>query len=44
MTFRTIAYAPPDPNFNGASAAVLVGSQLWLGSYQTDCLASVSLP
>jgi hypothetical protein len=44
MTFRTIAYAPPDPIFNGASAAVLVGDRLWVGSYQSDCLASLPLP
>jgi hypothetical protein len=44
MTFRIVAYAPPDPSFNGASAAVLVGNQLWLGSYQSDCLAYLPLP
>ncbi|MBS1200640.1 MAG: hypothetical protein H6R27_1318 [Proteobacteria bacterium] len=44
MTFRIVAYAPPDPTFNGASAAVLVGGELWLGSYQSDCLAYRSLP
>lgn len=39
MNFRVIAYASPDPVFNGASAAVLVDDQLWLASYQTGCLA-----
>lgn len=44
MNFRIIAYSPPDPAFNGASAAVLVGNRLWLGSYQSDCLAYLTLP
>lgn len=44
MTFRTIAYVSPDPDFNGASAAVLVGQELWIGSYQSDCLAYRALP
>lgn len=39
MKFRIVAYAPPDPVFNGASAAVLVDGRLWLASYQTACLA-----
>lgn len=44
MTFQMIAYAPPDPVFNGASAAVLIGDQLWVGSYQSNCLAYRTLP
>jgi hypothetical protein len=44
MNFRIVAYSPPDPVFNGASAAVLVGNRLWLGSYQSECLAHRTLP
>ncbi|HSD68968.1 MAG TPA: hypothetical protein VLB07_05410, partial [Woeseiaceae bacterium] len=44
MDFRVISRSPPDPTFNGASAAVIVGAQLWVGSYQSDCLAYRTLP
>ena len=44
MNFRIVAYSPPDSVFNGASAAVLVGNRLWLGSYQSECLAYRTLP
>lgn len=37
--FSLIAYGSPDPTFNGASAAVLLGEELWLGSYQADRIA-----
>jgi len=40
----TLAYGPPDPRFNGVSAAVLIGQQLWLGSYQADRIAVRLLP
>ena len=43
MNFRTIAYASPDTVFNGASAAVIVGDELWIGSYQSDCLAFLEI-
>lgn len=39
MAFSVLAYAEPDPRFNGVSAAVFVGNQLWLGSYQADRIA-----
>jgi hypothetical protein len=39
MAFRILDYAPPDPVFNGVSSAVVVGDELWLGSYQSECLA-----
>ena len=39
LTWRTIAYAGPNERFNGVSAAVVMGSQLWLGSYQADRVA-----
>jgi hypothetical protein len=39
LTLRTIAYAGPNERFNGVSAAVVIGTQLWLGSYQSDRMA-----
>ena len=39
-----VAYGTPDPVFNGVSAAVIVGRELWLGSYQADRIAIRSLP
>ncbi|WP_230461464.1 hypothetical protein [Sphingobium sp. CAP-1] len=42
--FALVAYGPPDPVFNGVSAAVIVGSDLWLGSYQADRIAVRRLP
>ncbi len=44
MSFRVLAYAEPDPIFNGVSAAVIVAGELWLGSYQADRLAHRPLP
>jgi hypothetical protein len=37
----TVAYARPEPAFNGASTAILVDGQLWLGSFQSDRVAIV---
>lgn len=39
----TLAYGQPEPSFNGVSAATIVNDTLWLGSYQSDRLATVSL-
>jgi hypothetical protein len=39
MTFSILAYAEPDPDFNGVSAASIVGGELWLASYQADRVA-----
>lgn len=39
-----LAYGPPDPQFNGVSAAIQIGQQLWLGSYQADRIAVRALP
>jgi hypothetical protein len=39
MDYQIIAYSGPDPQFNGVSAAVLVGRDLWLASYQADRVA-----
>jgi hypothetical protein len=37
--FRTLAYGPPNPDFNDVSSAVVVGDELWLGAYRSDRLA-----
>jgi hypothetical protein len=44
MAYRIIAYAEPDPVFNGVSGAVLIGAELWLSSYQADRIAHRTLP
>jgi hypothetical protein len=44
MAYSVIAYAEPDPVFNGVSGAVLIGNELWLSSYQSDRIAHRTLP
>jgi hypothetical protein len=44
MAYSIIAYAEPDPDFNGVSGAVLIGDELWLSSYQADRIAHRTLP
>lgn len=44
LEFTIVAYAEPNPQFNGVSAARIVGSELWLGAYQGDRIAVRSLP
>lgn len=44
MEFRILAYAEPDPYFNGVSAARIVDGTLWLGSFQADRLAYRPVP
>lgn len=44
LEFSIVAYAGPDPAFNGVSAAVLVDDALWLASYQADRVAVCGLP
>lgn len=39
MAFSIVAYAEPDPDFNGVSAATIVDGELWLASYQADRIA-----
>jgi hypothetical protein len=39
MDFHILDSAGPNPAFNGVSAAVFVGKQLWLGSYQAKRVA-----
>ena len=42
--FSIIAYAEPNPAFNGVSAARIVGGELWLAAYQGDRIAMRPLP
>ena len=44
MNFSIVAYAEPDPDFNGVSAAAIVGGELWLASYQSDRVAWRAVP
>jgi hypothetical protein len=44
MEFSVVAYAEPDPDFNGISAAAVFAGELWLASYQADRLAWRTLP
>ncbi|HET9473569.1 MAG TPA: hypothetical protein VFO82_06725, partial [Steroidobacteraceae bacterium] len=39
MDFSIVAYAEPDPDFNGVSAAAVLADELWLASYQADRVA-----
>lgn len=43
-TVRTLAYGEPEADFNGVSAAAIVGNKIWFGSYQSDRLAYRTLP
>ena len=40
----TLTYGEPETDFNGVSAAAIVGDTIWLGSYQADRLAYRKLP
>jgi hypothetical protein len=44
MTWSIVAYAEPNPSFNGASTALIIGEHLWLGSFQADRIAIRRLP
>ncbi len=44
MEYRVVAYATPDPAFSGVSTGVVIGSELWLGSFQSDRIAVRPLP
>ncbi len=44
MEWRLVAYAEPNPAFNGASTGLVVGDELWIGSYQADRIAIRRLP
>ena len=44
LEFSILAYAEPNPGFNGVSAARIVGRELWLAAYQGDRIAVRALP
>lgn len=44
MTFTILAQGQPDPRFNGVTTAVVIGRNLWIGSYQANCIAYRRLP
>jgi hypothetical protein len=44
MAFRVLAYGEPNPAFTGVSSAVLIGRELWLGSFRADRVAYRRLP
>jgi hypothetical protein len=44
MTWSIVDSAEPNPAFNGASIGVVVGDELWVGSYQSDRIAIRKLP
>lgn len=44
MTWSVVAYAEPNPSFNGASTGLIIGENLWLGSFQSDRIAVRRLP
>ena len=44
LSFTVVAYAEPDPDFNGVSAASIVSGEMWLGSYQSNRIAWRRVP
>lgn len=44
LQFSILAYAQPNPVFNGVSAARILGDELWLAAYQGDRVAVRALP
>jgi hypothetical protein len=44
LDFSILAYAEPNPVFNGVSAARIVEDELWLAAYQGDRIAVRRLP
>lgn len=44
LHFTVLAYAEPNPEFNGVTTGLVVGGRLWLGSYQADRVAYRPLP
>jgi hypothetical protein len=40
MRFQVLSYGEPNSAFNGASAAVIIDDEIWLGSYQSDRIAA----
>ena len=44
MAWSLVAYSEPNSAFNGASTGTIVGSNLWIGSFQSDRIAIRALP
>lgn len=44
LRFSVLAYAEPNPAFNGVTTGLVVGGRLWLSSYQADRVAYRPLP
>lgn len=44
LRFSVLAYAEPNPAFNGVTTGLVVAGRLWLGSYQADRVAYRTLP
>lgn len=44
LRFSVLAYAEPNPAFNGVTTGLVVDGRLWLGSYQADRVAYRTLP
>ena len=44
LRFTVLAYAAPNPAFNGVTTGLVVGRRLWLASYQADRVAYRPLP
>lgn len=44
LRFTVLAYAEPNPAFNGVTTGLVVGGRLWLSSYQSDRVAYRPLP
>jgi hypothetical protein len=44
MTWSIVDNAEPNPVFNGASTGLVLGDELWVGSYQSDRIAIRKLP
>jgi hypothetical protein len=44
MTWNLVLRSEPNPAFNGASTGLIVGDELWMGSYQADRIAIRKLP
>lgn len=44
LRFRVLAYGEPNPMFNGATTGLVIGTRLWISSYQADRLAYRRLP
>jgi len=43
LAWRVLAYDLPNASFNGVSTGLPVGNTLWLGSFQSDRMASLAL-